>query len=110
MNETDVMQELDSIEDIVPNGDWKKENSSKKISVQEKRKMDDVSKVSRVVVDKNGNKVVRKRLFSVSVGTLVMIAVAAVAIIATTHAVMNDGASDGYGYTSGSDYGIYLDY
>ncbi len=123
MIETDVMEELDSIEDIVPNGNadtkgsWK-ENSKEgwnngnnnKINVQEKRKMEDVSKVSRVVIDKNGNKVVRKRLFSVSVGTLVMIAVAAVAIITTTHAVMNDGANDGYDYTSGSDYGVYLDY
>ena len=117
MIETDVMEELDSIEDMVPNKDWTnkdwKENGAnnnstndnvKKISVQEKNGMDDVSKVSRVVVDKNGNKVVRKRLFSVSIGTLLLITVAATAIVAVAGMVKNN--SNDYTYVS-SEYSYF---
>lgn len=145
MVETDIMEELDSIEDIVPGkgndwnkkGNWNKGNNwdknntnantgtntntntnennklntnVNKIRVQERNRMED-SNVSRVVIDKNGNKVVRKKLFSVSVGTLFLIAVASIAIYATTQIVMNNTLTDDdYRYSSRSDYSSFLDY
>ena len=50
------------------------EVSELKVYEKEAGVMSNVNNISRVIKDKNGNTVVRKKLFSISIGTIVAIA------------------------------------
>ncbi|MCR5186749.1 MAG: hypothetical protein K6D97_06515 [Clostridia bacterium] len=67
--------------------------------------MSNVNNISRVIKDKNGNTVVRKKLFSISVGTIIaiivgVIAVAAIGNVVMSHLEAKDAETNENGYSS----------
>ncbi len=81
------------------------EVSELKVYEKEAGVMSNVNNISRVIKDKNGNTVVRKKLFSISIGTIVAIIVGVIAIAAIGNAVVShieskDSKTNDNGYSS----------
>ncbi len=81
------------------------EVSELKVYEKEAGVMSNVNNISRVIKDKDGNTVVRKKLFSISVGTIVAIVVGVIAIATISNIVMShieakDTKTNDNGYSS----------
>lgn len=85
------------------------EVSELKVYEKEAGVVSNVNNISRIITDKNGNTIVRKKLFSISVGTIVAITVAVIAIASIGNIVMAH-LGDNDSKTSHSEYSSYIYY